>query len=90
MLCQVLPISYGTIQINLFNIKLFEDCKGAKSDEGKKAAAILVVYSLSIDMYVLKRRVDLGKRVYFSKAAGKCSRYKLILNVLSKTISKQL
>ena len=40
------------LNISLLNRNLFIECKTAKSDEWKKAAANLASYSLSIDTYI--------------------------------------
>ena len=40
------------LNLNLLNRNLLIECKIAKSHEGKKAAANLVAYSLSIDTYI--------------------------------------
>ena len=57
-----------------FPRNLFIKYKTAESDEGKKVAANLAAYSLSIDRYIiLKRRVNFEKRLYLSKVSGKCS-----------------
>ena len=43
----------GTTHVVLeFPRNLFIECKTAKSDEGKKAAAHLALYSFSIDRYI--------------------------------------
>ena len=76
----VLIFTYPTIELNLniLNRNLFTECKTAKNDEGKKAAANKAAYSPSINTYITKtekekRRVKLEKRVCFSKVSGKCS-----------------
>ena len=50
----VLSFTCPTIELNLnlLNRNLFIVSKTAKSDEGKKAAANLAAYSLSIDTYI--------------------------------------
>ena len=50
----VLSFTCPTIKLNLnfLNRNLFIECKTAKSDEGKIAAANLAPYSLSIDTYI--------------------------------------
>ena len=40
------------MKLNLLNRNLPKDCKGAISNEEKKAAADLAAYSLSIDTYI--------------------------------------
>ena len=40
------------MKLNLLNRNLSKDCKGAISNEEKKAAADLAAYSLSIDTYI--------------------------------------
>ena len=62
------------------------------SDEEKKAAADLATYSLSIDAYITNTEKESKHRKtgIFSKVSGKCSWYKLIFHLLSKTIEKQL
>ena len=52
----VLIFTYPTIELNLtiLNRNLFTECKTAKNDEGKKAAANIAAYSLSIDTYITK------------------------------------
>ena len=58
--------------------------------KGKRAAANVAAYILSIDTYVTntEKKSKIGKRVYFFKVSGKFSCYKLILNLLSKAIKK--
>ena len=60
--------------------------------EGKRAAANVAAYILSIDTYVTntEKKSKIGKRVYFFKVSGKFSCYKLILSLPSKTIKKKL
>ena len=50
----VLSFTCPTIELNLnlLNRNLFIVSKTAKSDEGKKAAANLAAYSLSMDTYI--------------------------------------
>ena len=50
----VLSFTCPTIELNLNLLKRnrFIECKTAKNDEGKKAAANLAAYSLSIDKYI--------------------------------------
>ena len=83
----VLSFTCPTIELNLFI-----ECKTAKSDEGKKAAANLAAYSLSIDTYITNTEKEnkLRKTCIFFQSIRKCSRYKLIFNLLSKTIENQL
>ena len=57
-----------------------------KSDEGKKAAANLAIYSLSVDKYI----TNTVKESKLRKASEKYSWYKMIFNLLSKAIKKQL
>ena len=79
----------GTTHVVLeFPRNLFIECKTAKSDEGKKAAANLAAYSLSIDTYITNtgKANKLRKTGIFFQSIRKCSRYKLIFNLLSKTI----
>ena len=50
----VLSFTCPTIELNLnlLNRNLFIECKPARSNEGKKAAANLAAYNLSIDTYI--------------------------------------
>ena len=50
----VLSFTCPAIELNLkfLNRNLFIECKTAKTDERKKAAANLAAYSLSIDTYI--------------------------------------
>ena len=58
-----------------------------------KAGANLVAYILSIDTYITitEKESKLGKMgTSFQNENGKCSLYKLILNLLSKLCKKHL
>ena len=61
-----------TIRINLLNRNLFKDSKKTKSDEGKKSAADLAIYS-SIDTYITKTEKEskLRKTGIFSQSIRK-------------------
>ena len=66
-------MSQRTLQLNLLNRNLFIDYKIAKSDEGKKAAANLATYSLSIDTYITntEKESKLRKTVIFFQSIRK-------------------
>ena len=61
------------LNLNLLNRTLFIECKTAKSDEGKKAAANLAAYSLSIDTYMTntEKETKLRKTGIFFQSIGK-------------------
>ena len=71
----VLSFTCPTIELNLnlLNRNLFIECKTAKSDEGKKAAANLAAYSLSIDTYMTntEKETKLRKTGIFFQSIGK-------------------
>ena len=71
----VLSFTCPTIELNLnlLNRNLFIECKTAKSDEGKKAAANLAAYSLSIDTYITNTEQDskFRKTGIFFQSIGK-------------------
>ena len=60
----VLSFTCPTIELNLnlLNRNLFIECKTAKSDEGKKAAANLAAYRLSIDTYITNSEKEIKLR----------------------------
>ena len=71
----VLSFTCPTIELNLnlLNRNLFILSKTAKSDEGKKAAANLAAYSLSIDTYMtnIEKETKLRKTGIFFQSIGK-------------------
>ena len=79
----VLSFTCATIELNLnfLSRNLFIVSKTAKSDEGKKAAANLAAYSLSIDTYITNTEKEgkFRKTGIFFQSIGKISCYKLKL-----------
>ena len=65
----VLSFTCPTIELNLnlLNRNLFIVSKTAKSDEGKKAAANLAAYSLSIDTYITNTEKKSKRRKMFQE-----------------------